>query len=80
MMCICTVRFFVLFFCAVCMVGRLKDQRVDVKERLKLACKLWLTQDDVGPNKHQVIVDTVVTILINNRKRFDDILLITLLL
>ena len=56
------------------MMGQLKDQRVDVTERLKLASKLWLTQDEVGPNKHQVIMDTVITILISNKKRFDDFL------
>ena len=56
------------------MMGQLKDQRVEVTERLKLAGKLWLTQDEVGPNKHQVIMDTVITILINNKKRFVDFL------
>ncbi|KAK7105811.1 hypothetical protein V1264_017143 [Littorina saxatilis] len=54
-----------------CMIGRLKDQRLQVPERLKLALKLWQTEDEVGPNKHQVIIDTVVSILINDKKRHD---------
>ena len=51
-------------------VGRLKDQRVDVLERLQLAKELWQTTGAVGPNKHQVVIDTLISILVNDKKRF----------
>ncbi|KAK7471478.1 hypothetical protein BaRGS_00035872 [Batillaria attramentaria] len=53
------------------MLGRLKDQRVAVNERLTLARKLWATESEVGPNKQQIITDAVVGLLVNNKKRND---------
>jgi hypothetical protein len=56
-------------FVAAHMINQLKDQRVEVSERLRLAQLLWKSKDGVGPNKQQVVVDCVTAMLIQHKKR-----------
>ncbi|XP_025102995.1 unhealthy ribosome biogenesis protein 2 homolog isoform X2 [Pomacea canaliculata] len=51
--------------------GRLKDQAASILEKLKLAYDVWFAKSDVLPNKHQIIIDTVVGFLLNKKKKFE---------